>query len=770
MRHAPPEDLVALLARLRLAAPADVAGVERRAARLARGVPLFTSVWVDALVSARFLTPFQAAEINAHRGEQLQVGTYVVFRKLPGLGYAQVFESRHLETGLCRRLAVFSVPIERADATAERLERLVAAAGRLPRDVVAPVEAFGRDAARFWAACDAPPGRTAAEWLIRHGRLPGEVVLELARRMMPGLVALEDAQLCHGDLRAATLLFAAGSRAGEPGPRLPLAGLRPAVRPNEGYAHADLPPEAFDGLAPERVRDGTPPNTAGDVYACGCLWWHLLAGRDPLPGGDGLSQLQAAERGAIPDPKPFAPDAPENLLAAIRACTRTAPDRRPSLAELTAMLGPATPASAAGLRRTLAAEVALASSGRSYGALGQRRLGRKRKAVTAAAALALVATIVLLLFFYAAPWSTRPAVSLTAAIDSVEGAGESSPTTNPSRARQEAVAKPHEALPLPDGRGSETQVTAGPEPFLLEAGAAPVARLPLTAGQHVHGPTGTRATLNVAREGLLVDVPGVVFENVDFVWPHSRGAADAERKPAILVLRAPTIELRGCTFRSSDPSIDAVRWIHPSDAERTRLSLPSGQAIVDRCVFRNVAAAVDSRTRGATALRFANVLHLGGGPLVRFAGAPAADEPTLVFLARTTLRESGPLVEWGPMVAEPVGSISIETNGCVFAPRPDQPLVMVPDDARADALPRRITWTGQGSLVRPGSSIAARRDESGQPRALPEGILAIEGLVRSEVEFAGPADGPATVSRVIRWLAPLQSDEAPGIDPAALAE
>ncbi|MBN2216997.1 MAG: protein kinase [Pirellulales bacterium] len=769
MRRAPPEDLVALLARLRLAAPADVAGVERRAARLARGVPLFTSVWVDALVSARFLTPFQATEINAHRGEQLQIGPYVVFRKLPGLGFAQVFEGRHLETGLCRRLAVFSVPVDRADATAERLERLVAAAGRLPRDVVAPLEAFGRDATRFWAACDAPPGRTAAEWLIRHGRLPGQIVLELARRMMPGLLALEDAQLCHGDLRAATLLFAASGRPGEAGPRLPLAGLRPAVRPSEGYTHANLPPEAFDGLAPERVRDGAPPNTAGDVYASGCLWWHLLAGRDPLPGGDGLSKLQAAERGAIPDPKPFAPDAPENLRAAIRACTQAAPERRPNLAELTAMLGPTTPASAAVLRRTLAAEVALASSMRSYGTLGRRRLGRKRKAVLAAAAFGLVAAIVLVLFLFGAPWLARPAASPTATTD-LPGATQESATTNPSRARQEAAAKPREASPLPDDHGSETQVSAGPKPFLLEAGDAPVARLPLTAGQHVRGPTGARAVVNVAREGLLVDVPGVVFENIDFVWPHSRGAAEAERKPAILILRAPTVELRGCTFRSSDPSVDAVRWIHPSDADRTRLSLPSGQTIVDRCVFRNVATAVDSRTRGATALRFANVLHLGGGPLVRFARAPAADEPTMVFLARTTLRESGPLVEWGRMVAEPVGSISIETNGCVFAPRLDQPLVMLPDDARADALPPRITWTGQGSLVRPGGFIAARRDESGQARALPEGILSIEGLVRSEVEFAGPADGPIKGSRTIRWLAPLQSDEAPGIDPAALAE
>ena len=57
---------------------------------------------------------------------------------------------------------------------------------------------------------------------------------------------------------------------------------------------ADLLPEAYDYLAPERVTLGEPPNVSSDIYACGCVWWQMLCGRPPLGGGDSLTKLHAA--------------------------------------------------------------------------------------------------------------------------------------------------------------------------------------------------------------------------------------------------------------------------------------------------------------------------------------------------------------------------------------------------------------------------------------------------------------------------------------------
>ncbi len=200
------------------------------------------------------------------------------------------------------------------------------------------ITAVGREGDRVFAAAPWINGRTAAEWIVHHGRFPAEVVLEIARAMLVELAALEKARVCHGDVSTSSLIL---SDAGNVAMAMP--GLRAVLRPEEGYAHADLLPEAFDSLAPERIASGTSPNTTSDVYACGCVWWHLLCGRPPLAGGNSLTKLRAAQAGGICDVRRHAPDAPPALAAAIAACVEVEPSRRPeSMARLAAMLGSPT--------------------------------------------------------------------------------------------------------------------------------------------------------------------------------------------------------------------------------------------------------------------------------------------------------------------------------------------------------------------------------------------------------------------------------------------
>ena len=110
-----------------------------------------------------------------------------------------------------------------------------------------------------------------------------------------------------------------------------------------------MQPEAFDCLPPERITAGGPPDRAGDVYACGCVWQHLLCGRPPLAGGDALSKLRAVQTAAIDDVRRLAPATPAELAEAIAACVQRDPHRRPeSIAALAQRLGPdvASPAEA----------------------------------------------------------------------------------------------------------------------------------------------------------------------------------------------------------------------------------------------------------------------------------------------------------------------------------------------------------------------------------------------------------------------------------------
>ncbi len=390
MPELPPKELVAALERLGLATAGQVAGVARQVGRLAGELPQFDSVWLDALAQARILTPFQVAELIAGRGESLRIGPFLLCERLPHPYYVATYRAKNVDSSETVRLAVVDNPGPRADAILRELESLVgiksggrrAEGGRRELDarhpkskragsstssgspapaltltlsrrergqtavplpsslslLLSPLSHAGLDGRCLFAAAPWIDGRTAAEWMVHHGRFPPEVVLEIARAMLAELVELEKDGICHGDVSLASLLLTDAGDA-----VLILPGLRGILRPEEGYAHADLLPEAFDSLPPERITAGTPPNAASDIYGCGCVWWQMLCGRPPLAGGTSLAKLRAAQAGEICDVRRYAPDVPAPLAAAISACVQREPSRRPdSMTRLAAMLGSPT--------------------------------------------------------------------------------------------------------------------------------------------------------------------------------------------------------------------------------------------------------------------------------------------------------------------------------------------------------------------------------------------------------------------------------------------
>ncbi len=284
-----PRELAELLERLGLADALKARRVRARLRRLGRGLPQFQSVWVDALAQGRFLTPYQAAEIHAGRGSSLRLGPYVLLAGLAGPGYLRSYTARHAETRQTYHLSLIEAGDEpAAERLATSLESLAARSARLDTLHLSPVCGAGRQGRLVWIVQPRAGGSTAGEHLVRHGRMPPMVVLEVARQMAAALIHIEQAGLPHGDLSAATLRLTAEGRV-----VLSAPGVRPIVRPAEGFSHADLAPEDYDTMAPERIDGGAPAGTQTDLYACGCLWWHLLAGRAPFSGGNALAKLRA---------------------------------------------------------------------------------------------------------------------------------------------------------------------------------------------------------------------------------------------------------------------------------------------------------------------------------------------------------------------------------------------------------------------------------------------------------------------------------------------
>jgi len=792
MGESPPPQLMGLLKRLGLSGSVPIGSLRSRVRRLARDLPRFESVWVDALAQARVITPWQATQINAGRGESLRIGPFVLCGPLPWPDYLPCYRARRIESGEPVRLAVVDNCGKRAGQIAGRLEALAAAGAALPSEHLAPLSEVGTEGDRIWAAAGWVDGRSAAEWMVHNGRFPPEVVLEIARAMLQGLVALEKAGLCHGDVSTGGLLLTDGG-----GVVLSQPGIRAILRPEEGYGNADLPPAAYDYLAPERVADGTPPETASDVYACGCVWWHLLCGRPPLTGGDSLAKLRAAQAAEVVDVRPLAPGVSAALAEAVSACVNPSPGARPrSMAELSAALGPCSRGGKAALagcltrpRRTVDRWATPAARFSGPGRLPAVLMGLAGCLVAAAAVLWPI-------------WRAGlpvPVASINAETFYQKGTVPFSLRENrdsPLRENRDSPLRENRDSPQRENRGSPPRAASaerdqrpGPEKpdtpaevaedlVLATGGPLEIESLEIPPGQCVRGARGRRPLVMVPRAGLPVVAEEVRFEGIDFVWNHAASADHPSAASAAIVdLRSGRAEFHGCSFRSvagrSSPQPAAIRWTHPAESGEGVSSLPSGRLQLRDCVLSRVDAAIDSRTTAALAVELTNTLHLGSGPLLRLDHLPRPDEPILVVLSQVTLRGGGGLLEARCRRIEgPPGEISIRAAGCAFVPGADAALLLLcgpkpPTEVLSDVL-ANVRWTGQGSLVSPAAAIAAWRGADGELEVLDDARVSIAGLVRSEVEFAGEAAANPAASRIVRWQAPLRSTDPPGIDPAEL--
>ncbi len=816
MRQEPPTRLIELLERTGLATAGQVRGVRGRAKRLARGLPLFESVWIDALAQARVITRFQAVRINSGQVDSLCVGPYLLDRSLPSAGYMEWFRAREVESGRKLRLAIIEDCGNRPDSLLDRLERLLSDGERLACENLSRLVRTGEDDGRIWVAHEDRTGWSAAEWMVHNGRFPPEVVLEIARQMLSGLIEMEIAGLCHGDICSLGLILTDKGRV-----ILSPPGLRGAIRPEEGYGLADLAPEYYDYLAPERADTGSEPTIASDIYSAGCLWWHLLTGRPPVPGGNGLAKLRGHQTADIPDVCQLAPDTPGHLATAIRACCQRDPDLRPeSMARLSKMLGLPTKPGRTKLTRCTTGPVSpMTHSGVSIGAVRRPRKTLLPMAVTAGSVV--VAVVMFWSSWHAGgplsatesasrepPASRRqietPATSrsgnqtpdalppnghpdrlpivgspddnsravLPTGYDAVANPARSDPNTV-GRARQARADLDKKALPArhkpvgdrPDARGAEGNV-------IVLSGKVPIKgeSLQLAAGQHVRGTGLERPVVEVSSGGLVVRPENVRFENVDFVWKAGSDRSPTGHRPAIIRLEASRAEFRGCSFQPAGAEsglVAAIRWTHPVD--RNELDLPHGQVVVADCVFHRVEAAIACQTAGAVSLELSNVLHLDGGPLILLDHAPVQDEPVGIGLTNVTLRDSGAVLECEfTKIASRPGRLSIRANGSAFVPRPNATLLSFAGPNSPEKLLWTIYWTGQGSLVSPQTVIAGWRRPDGQTEVLDDAAVSMAGLVRSKVGFAGSAKEDPAASQIVEWQVPLRTSDPPGIDPRSL--
>src|SRR5579859_6752118 len=137
------------------------------------------------------------------------------------------------------------------------------------------------------------PGPTLADVLSTDKKLPLVRALNIARRLAWALEASHRAGVVHRDVKPGNVILAPDPELGEE-PKLIDFGLAKlaTAAPEEALTRTGQIVGTPYYMSPEQVA-GKPVDARSDVYALGCLLYHMVAGRPPFEQGDELQILYA---------------------------------------------------------------------------------------------------------------------------------------------------------------------------------------------------------------------------------------------------------------------------------------------------------------------------------------------------------------------------------------------------------------------------------------------------------------------------------------------
>ena len=746
MLEPPSTSLLKTLSSLRLCSPRDLSRCRGYVRRLTHDLPAFDSIWIDALVQSQRLTAFQGQCLEASQGERLQVGPCLLLERLGGTATAETFLARRRDAEEVCVLKLTAAAPEQLRPQSERLTRLVSVAASVNHPAIVLPQAtqiVEWPAPGDWRQVTISPhvrGPHLAELLVRRGRFPVSIVVEIGRQLLDGLAALEACGLVHGDVSLTNVRITPQGQA-----VLVDGGLVSELRPQFTF-HTIRAADRCDGLAPERISAGLPPSSVSDLYALGCLLWHLLAGRPPFAAGDALAKVAAHQTQPINDVREWVPDAPDWLAETLLRWTAINPAARPrTLREAASDFGRPTRA------------------GRRHLAVFRGEFDRstpRRQSVESGSRWPLTVAVIFMLSGAALSMLDQGARTFVLSLSRPRA--NVSPDITAREVHREPQSIEPQPLPAPDASGRIVLALGGR--YLAEEIAG-------SDTLQIVGDATDPAEIVITRQALSLWAERIQLSHVRL----TRQSSAVDRPPPLLIADCQQLEIIHSRFEQGDVEVAGAHRPGAAIAWRPNETSPPRET---RVTLRDV---VLTGTGPAVYLQVPpqklvaeNVLKVGGGDFIQVSDTGRSD--WRCDLRCITLRETGPLLRcWPASENAPLSRLTLTATGCVVD------FARVAKGSSAEAVrPALIAWmTGRlppnwlsaidwqltGMLVPPDIDVIVVVDPAnGRRTPVDESRLDIDGLVAGSFEFNGLASPRPHDSLLRSCDAPLPAATQVGID------
>jgi serine/threonine-protein kinase len=276
--------------------------------------------------------------------EGLSIGQYRVLKKLGEGGMGAVYIAEHVLLG---RKAAIKVLLPQLSAHQEIVNRFfneARAATAISDPGIVQIFDFGyhTDGSAF-IVMEFLEGETLDSRLRRLGRLHPADAIRLIRQVASSLAAAHARGIIHRDLKPENIFLVVDKEVSG-GERAKILDFGIAKLSDDHPGKVRTHTQAIMGtpmyMSPEQCRGAGQVDARSDVYALGCVLFHLLTGTVPFDG-EGAGDIIAAHlREPAPAPSSRAPGiAPEVDGVVLRCMAKTADQRFASMEELATVLG-----------------------------------------------------------------------------------------------------------------------------------------------------------------------------------------------------------------------------------------------------------------------------------------------------------------------------------------------------------------------------------------------------------------------------------------------
>lgn len=746
MLDPPSKELLQRLTKLNLCTAADLRSCRRRVKKLARGIPAFDSVWIDALVQAQKITPFQARTLESGNPERLAVGPYLLISEL---GHSHKSSTYIAKTTASTELCVLKITKPQNDhfnLVQKKFQDLLKRLQGLEHPSLILPRAIKQLPQQFAIISRHTPSTTVSELLIRRGRFPVNVVLAIGAQLLDALATLEKRNVVHSDIRPWNVRLTPNGIAA-----LVDTGIESILSP-ELTIHASLPPRCYDGIAPELIGTDRHPNSQSDLYALGCLLWELLAGRPPFTTGDPLAKLACHQTKTVPDIRSWASETPAAIADTLLKFTASNPEQRPTSMQEAQKLWPAQTQTSHKFLKNFHSSFHTQTT-RSSADATQRKAGR----------LPLIAALIFVLSGLSLTLLDEGARSQLLKITSNVSFQKQNVTEPPESNHDQPstnIITNKQLIPPPDEKGI----------ILLDSLIPYESTKITTVGPlTIRGVSDAPAVIRIHDEALSIVAEQLILENVILVSQSSKSkqpASDDLQHPALLNVTAQSVILSSCFFaqldqqRQTSHEIDrsAIYW-KPIDSQQKNRS----QLEIHNTVFAVPEHAIHL-THAPQSLSLINCLNITSRSMFYFERPPEIDQQISLSLRQLTLRNAGPLLlfNWIDQKIIP-GAIQIETQDCVFD-LAQAALIQVRGSKPPGNWLSSVSMIGEGSVASSEIQVAGWQTTEEQPlEELDSTTMLIEGLSTGKFKYAAPLSLRPADSVIIEAQVPRKSALPPGI-------